>query len=118
MNENIVVSFDIGGTNLRGAVVALEPTGPRLLDSMRRATPNYLLEPGVPAAERLDDVLGFIADYFDSARKHSPPPSPDLSSVEPRCLLYQPSGGPTANRYAPWTSPRCSPNACPAYRRS
>ena len=69
MGEKIVVSFDIGGTNLRGAVVALEAGGPRLLDQVRRATPNYLLGPDTPASERLSDVLGFIAEYFKASRE-------------------------------------------------
>lgn len=68
MREQIVVSFDIGGTNLRGAVVAIGHDGLRLLDQERRATPNHLLTPETPAAQRLDDVLGFIAGFFESAR--------------------------------------------------
>ncbi|GAB3267671.1 ROK family protein [Chitinimonas naiadis] len=68
MGERVVVSFDIGGTNLRAASVALDGQGWRLIDQQRRATPNHLLLPATPAAQRLEDVLGFIVDYAGTAR--------------------------------------------------
>lgn len=67
MNEINVVTFDIGGTNMRAAVVLVKGTSWKLLDQLRRPTPNYLLEPGTAAMKRLDDLLDFIADYANFA---------------------------------------------------
>lgn len=69
MNEMNVVTFDIGGTNMRAAVVQVKGTSWKLLDQLRRATPNYLLEPNVPAIKRLNDLLDFIADYANIANR-------------------------------------------------
>lgn len=63
MSRRVVVSFDIGGTNMRAASLALEDGVPRLLTQTRRATPNHLLAPQTSAAQRLDDVLAFMSEY-------------------------------------------------------
>lgn len=68
MPEHIVATFDLGGTNMRAATIAVTKTGWRMLDQMRRPTPNYLLAPETPAAQRLDDLLDFITDYANTAR--------------------------------------------------
>lgn len=68
MNQNNVVTFDIGGTNMRAAVVSIKGESWSLLDQLRRPTPNYLLVPGTPATKRLDDLIDFIADYANFAR--------------------------------------------------
>jgi C7-cyclitol 7-kinase len=66
--DRIVTSFDIGGTHLRAAIVAVGSQGARILEQTRRDTPNHLLAPQMPAFERLRDVLGFICDYALDAR--------------------------------------------------
>ena len=63
MSPRNVVSFDIGGTNMRAAVIAVEDGEARILQQTRRATPNYLLAPSVSAQDRLDDVLRFMTEY-------------------------------------------------------
>ncbi|MEP6882099.1 MAG: ROK family protein, partial [Dokdonella sp.] len=68
MSPRIVASFDIGGTNMRAAVIAVEDGEARILEQTRRPTPNYLLEPSVGAQDRLDDVLTFMHDYARSAQ--------------------------------------------------
>jgi C7-cyclitol 7-kinase len=68
MPPRIVVSFDIGGTNMRAAVFAVEDGTARLLEQTRRPTPNHLLLPQVEARQRLDDVLDFMVDYARTAR--------------------------------------------------
>lgn len=67
MIERIVAAFDIGGTNMRAAVVAVTGTDARLLDELRHPTPSYLLDPATPAVQRLDDLLDFLTDYAQSA---------------------------------------------------
>lgn len=68
MPEHIVATFDLGGTNMRAATIALTKSNWRMLDQLRRPTPNYLSAPDTPAARRLDDLLDFITDYACSAR--------------------------------------------------
>jgi C7-cyclitol 7-kinase len=68
MPPRMVVSFDIGGTNMRAAVVAVEDGTARLLEQTRRPTPNHLLMPQIEARQRLDDVLEFMVDYARAAR--------------------------------------------------
>lgn len=70
MSEHIVATFDLGGTNMRAATIALDKGGRRMLDQLRRTTPNYLLAPETSAAQRLDDLLNFITGYANSARTH------------------------------------------------
>lgn len=67
-DRHVVASFDIGGTNLRAAVVAVDADGARLLDQKRRATPSHLLLPDIDAAARLADVLDFITDFARDAQ--------------------------------------------------
>jgi glucokinase len=67
-DKRVVASFDIGGTNLRAAVVVVDGDGARLLDQSRRATPSHLLLPDIPAAARLADVLDFITGYAREAQ--------------------------------------------------
>lgn len=67
-----VASFDIGGTNLRAALVAVENGLARLLSQSRRPTPNHLLHPAMGAGQRLDAVLDFIvAAVADARRSHA-----------------------------------------------
>jgi C7-cyclitol 7-kinase len=68
MPARFVVSFDIGGTNMRAAVIAVESGTARLIEQSRRPTPNHLLVPHVDARQRLEDVLGFMVDYASAAR--------------------------------------------------
>jgi C7-cyclitol 7-kinase len=68
MPTRIVVSFDIGGTNMRAAVVALEEGSARLIEQTRRPTPNHLLLPQVDARQRLEDVLDFMVDFASGVR--------------------------------------------------
>jgi len=68
MSYRVVVSFDIGGTNMRAAAVALDNGVPTLLEQTRRATPNHLLSPQTSASKRLDDVLSFMTDYARDAQ--------------------------------------------------
>lgn len=68
MPEHIVASFDLGGTNLRAATVAISNTDWRMLDQLRRPTQSYLSAPAVSAARQLDALLDFIADYAGTAR--------------------------------------------------
>lgn len=68
MTQQIVVSFDIGGTNMRAATLAVGSGGAELLEQTRRPTPNHLLSPHTPARTRLEDALGFIVDYARSAQ--------------------------------------------------
>lgn len=63
MAERIVATFDIGGTNMRAAVLSVGGGDWRLLDQMRRSTPNYLLAAGTPIMQRVGDLLDFLADY-------------------------------------------------------
>lgn len=65
-----VVSFDIGGTNLRAAVVAVDGSRAHLLSQSRRPTPNHLLRPAMRASERLDAVLDFIVTEVNDARRN------------------------------------------------
>lgn len=64
-----MTTFDLGGTNMRAAVIAVTKTGWRMLDQLRRPTPSYLLSPDASAAGRLDDLLDFITSYAQTARK-------------------------------------------------
>ena len=68
MPECFVATFDLGGTNMRAATIAVNGTHWRILDQERRPTPNYLSTPGFSAASRLDDLQDFIAGYADTAR--------------------------------------------------
>lgn len=67
--QRVVASFDIGGTNLRAAVVRVDADGAQLLDQTRRATPSHLLLPDIAAASRLADLLDFISDYAREAQR-------------------------------------------------
>src|ERR671923_207225 len=71
MIEHIVVSFDIGGTNMRAAILSVVNGAATLLEQTRRPTPNHLLTPDMPASTRLEDVLAFICDYAMEARDHN-----------------------------------------------
>lgn len=71
MSPRIVASFDIGGTNMRAAVVSIEDGEARILKQLRRATPNHLLSAEVDARDRLADVLDFIGDYARCAQSES-----------------------------------------------
>jgi glucokinase len=68
MPDFIAATFDLGGTNMRAATVAVSGTHPRILDQVRRPTPNYLSTPDVSAAARLDDLQDFIVEYANAAR--------------------------------------------------
>lgn len=68
MSERIVATFDVGGSNMRAATVAVDGAAWRIIDRRLRPTPNYLLAPGIPPIGRLDDLQGFITDYARSAR--------------------------------------------------
>lgn len=68
MAERIVASFDIGGTNMRAATLAINGSGWRMLDQSRRFTPSYLTAPDLAASARLDDLQNFIVEYAASAR--------------------------------------------------
>ena len=70
MAERIVTTFDIGGTNMRAAVVSATGKDWRLLDQIRRPTPNYLLVNGIPTIQRLEDLLVFITNYTNHAIGH------------------------------------------------
>ena len=63
MSPRIIASFDIGGTNMRAAVVTVENGEASILEQTRRPTPNHLLAPATGAQARLDDVLSFMSDY-------------------------------------------------------
>lgn len=67
MPRHIIASFDIGGTNMRAAVIAVEDGDAHILEQTRRPTPNHLLAPAIEAQARLDDVLTFMIDYARSA---------------------------------------------------
>lgn len=68
MTTRIIASFDIGGTNLRAAVVAVDGRRAEILEQQRRPTPSYLLAPSVTAQQRLDDVIEFMVAFADQAR--------------------------------------------------
>lgn len=65
--QKTVVSFDIGGTNMRAATVSLNEGAAQILDRQHRATPNHLLAPETPARQRLQDMLDLICEYFQKA---------------------------------------------------
>ena len=67
MSESIVATFDFGGTNMRAATVSVKGVDWRVLDRQQRPTPNYLLAPHIPARQRLDDLLDFVASYARSS---------------------------------------------------
>lgn len=71
MAARIIVSFDIGGTNMRAAVVAVDGYRAHLLEQQRRPTPSHLLNPSVTAQERLDDVIEFMRAFADEARRRA-----------------------------------------------
>lgn len=71
MAPRIIASFDIGGTNMRAAVVAVDGRRAEVLEQRRRPTPSHLLAPEVTAQERLDDVIDFVVAYADQARQHA-----------------------------------------------
>lgn len=66
--EHTVVTFDLGGTNMRAATIAVTKSNWRMLDQLRCATPNYLSAPDVSAARRLEAMLDFITNYANAAR--------------------------------------------------
>ncbi|MDP2827504.1 MAG: ROK family protein [Sulfuricellaceae bacterium] len=68
MPEHIVATFDLGGTNMRAATMAISNTSWRMLDQLRRPTQSYLSVPAASAARQLDALLDFITDYADTAR--------------------------------------------------
>lgn len=69
MATRIIASFDIGGTNMRAAVVAVDGRRAEVLEQQRRPTPSHLLAPEVTAQERLDDVIDFMVAFADRARR-------------------------------------------------
>ncbi|WP_257384886.1 ROK family protein [Tahibacter caeni] len=69
MATRIIASFDIGGANMRAAVVAVDGRRAEVLEQQRRPTPSHLLVPEVTAQERLDDVIGFMVAFADQARR-------------------------------------------------
>ncbi len=69
MPTRIIASFDIGGTNMRAAVIAVDGRRAEVLEQQRRPTPNHLLAPAVTARERLDDVIGFMATFAEQVRQ-------------------------------------------------
>ncbi|WP_313918859.1 ROK family protein [Tahibacter sp.] len=71
MAPRIIASFDIGGTNMRAAVVAVDGRRAEVLEQQRRPTPSHLLAPAVTAQERLDDVIDFMVAFADQARRHA-----------------------------------------------
>lgn len=71
MAPRIIASFDIGGTNMRAAVVAVDGGRAEVLEQQRRPTPSHLLAPAVTARERLDDVIDFMVAFADRARERA-----------------------------------------------
>lgn len=71
MATRIIASFDIGGTNMRAAIVAVDGRNAEVLEQQRRPTPSHLLAPGITARERLDDVIDFMAAFADQASRHA-----------------------------------------------
>lgn len=71
MATRIIVSFDIGGTNMRAAVVAVDGHRAEVIDRQRRPTPSHLLAPTITAQDRLDDVIDFMVSFADQARRHA-----------------------------------------------
>lgn len=69
MAEKTIISFDIGGTNMRAASVLLAQGVARVLEQSRRPTPNHLLDAHTPAAQRLEDVLSFMVEYAQAAQR-------------------------------------------------
>jgi glucokinase len=69
MFERRVATFDIGGTNIRAATVAVTSDSHWLLNRTKRSTPNYMRQPDVPASKLLEDVLAFVVDYATHARQ-------------------------------------------------
>ena len=68
MPECTLVTFDFGGTKMRGAVVAIQKSNWSVLHQLYRPTSNYLFVPNISAMKRLDDLLDFLVDYAGSAR--------------------------------------------------
>jgi glucokinase len=66
MPDCVVATFDIGGTNMRAAIVKIRNHDWRILDRLHRPTPNYLLNPDTPAIQRLEDLMDFLTDYVSS----------------------------------------------------
>lgn len=71
MATRVIASFDIGGTNMRAAVVAVDGRRADVLEQQRRPTPSHLLAPTITAQERLDDVIDFMVAFADQARRHA-----------------------------------------------
>ncbi|HSX63022.1 MAG TPA: ROK family protein [Tahibacter sp.] len=71
MATRIIASFDIGGTNMRAAVVAVDGRRAEVLEQQRRPTPSHLLAPAVTARERLDDVIDFMVAFAEQARRRA-----------------------------------------------
>lgn len=68
MPEHIVTTFDLGGTNMRAATIAITKTNWCVLDQLRHPTASYLSTPETPASQRLDELLDFITDYVNTTR--------------------------------------------------
>lgn len=66
--DSIIATFDIGGTNMRAATIAISRGNWRMLDRSHHPTPNFLLFPDISAEQRLGNLLGFLVDYTNSAR--------------------------------------------------
>lgn len=71
MATRIIASFDIGGTHMRAAVVAVDGRRAEVIEQQRRLTPSHLLAPDVSAQERLDDVIDFMVAFADQARERA-----------------------------------------------
>ncbi|TDR46708.1 glucokinase [Tahibacter aquaticus] len=71
MATRVIASFDIGGTNMRAAVVAVDGRRAEVLEQHRRPTPSHLLAPEVTAQERLADVIDFMVTFADQARQRA-----------------------------------------------
>lgn len=71
MATRIIASFDIGGTNMRAAVVAVDGRRAEVLEQQRRPTPSHLLAPTITARQRLDDVIDFMVAFADQARRRA-----------------------------------------------
>jgi glucokinase len=70
MLDRIVTTFDIGGTNMRGAIISTSEEKWSLLDQIHRPTPNYLLNSSTPIKKRVEELLDFITDYTNHAYRH------------------------------------------------
>jgi len=69
MHERIIITFDIGGTNMRAATISITADKWKILDKTNLKTPNYLLNNNHSTIDLLDTVLGFITDYTLNTKK-------------------------------------------------